>query len=96
MAARNTLMWSVDIKPFTHDQAIFICRQRTDHPEQKLSEFRKFIKKQCHLKKLPTIHQIQQCIKYGNQAQMFIKAAHETFADHKTDNVITKLHGFKE
>jgi hypothetical protein len=62
-----------NIKPFTHEQALFIHRHIMDNPDLKMSELQKFFKKQCGLRKLPTIHQIRQCIRYGEESAIFIK-----------------------
>lgn len=61
------------IKPFTHEQALFIHQHMIDNPDQKISYLQRFFKKQFNLVKLPTIRQIRQCVKYAENAAMLMK-----------------------
>lgn len=84
------------IKPFTPEQAMFIYMHKKNHPEQKISDFQEHIKKEFNLRKKPSIHQIQQCMKLGQKLFQYesvypsIKKTQDSYKDS-----LLVLYGYK-
>lgn len=84
-----------NIKPFSAEQALFINTHRKNHPEQKISDFQEYIKKEFNLRKKPSIHQIQQCMKFA--AKMFqyeSRYATSKNTDDKDMDSLVEMYGY--